>query len=264
MHISVIVPTYKPKEYLWECLDSLADQTFPKDDFEVILILNGCKEPYESEIKNYLVNKNLLNVRLIQINQPGVSNARNMGLDRAKGEYITFIDDDDYVSTTYLEELYSKASPTTIVIANSVGIRNEKIFDSYTMSLEFKKNSPNGKQNFQRSRKYFQGPCMKLFHKDIISKRRFDRRFKNGEDSLFMFLISDKFKYVDYTSRNAIYYRRIRLDGANYKKRSYMIKLVNTMKMIGYYSRVYFKDIENYSFLFFLTRVLGAIKSIFV
>ena len=53
MKISVIIPSYKPQEYLWQCLDSLCSQTFPKEDFELILVLNGCKEPYYEQIKAY-------------------------------------------------------------------------------------------------------------------------------------------------------------------------------------------------------------------
>ena len=114
MKISVIIPSYKPKGYLWECLESLYNQTFPSNDFEILLVLNGCCEPYKSQIEEFLKGKDMCNVCLIQTNQLGVSNARNIGLDRAKGDYITFIDDDDYVSPSYLEELYEKALPDTI------------------------------------------------------------------------------------------------------------------------------------------------------
>ena len=52
--ISVIIPTYLPKDYLWECMDSLENQTLSKDEFEVILVLNGEREPYESNIRKKL------------------------------------------------------------------------------------------------------------------------------------------------------------------------------------------------------------------
>ena len=54
MKISVIIPTYKPKSYLWECLDSLVAQTFAKEDFEVVIVLNGCEDPYKSQIEKYI------------------------------------------------------------------------------------------------------------------------------------------------------------------------------------------------------------------
>ena len=53
MKISVIIPTYKPQVYLWECLDTVYAQTFSKKEFEVILVLNGCNEPYNSQIQEY-------------------------------------------------------------------------------------------------------------------------------------------------------------------------------------------------------------------
>ena len=115
MKISVIIPTYKPQAYLWECLGSLCRQTFDKNAFEIILILNGCKEPYYAQIKEYIsVNMSGCNVILLQTDTGGVSNARNIGLDIAKGEYITFIDDDDYVSSKYLECLYEKVAIDTV------------------------------------------------------------------------------------------------------------------------------------------------------
>ena len=52
--ISVIIPTYAPKDYLWECLGSLENQTLSKDEFEVILVLNGERESYESLIRKKL------------------------------------------------------------------------------------------------------------------------------------------------------------------------------------------------------------------
>ena len=115
MKISVIVPTYKPKEYLWECLDSLVAQTLSGSEWELLLVLNGCCEPWRTQIEQYIGSKMQgMNVVFVQTDTPGVSNARNIALDRARGEYITFIDDDDYVSPQYLEELLKAATPDTV------------------------------------------------------------------------------------------------------------------------------------------------------
>ena len=85
MKISVIVPTYKPQVYLWECLDSIYNQTFPKTEYELILVLNGCNEPYNAQIKDWLAKHSDLRVQYIQTDEAGVSNARNMALDVARG-----------------------------------------------------------------------------------------------------------------------------------------------------------------------------------
>lgn len=119
LDISVIIPSFKPQSYLYECLKSLKGQTFDHKRFEIIIILNGCKEPFYSDIQEYIKhNLSDLNINFIQTDTPGVSNARNIGLDNAKGEYICFIDDDDAVSSDYLKGLLEKANENTIVTSN--------------------------------------------------------------------------------------------------------------------------------------------------
>ncbi len=118
--ISVVIPTYKPGAYIWECLDSLGRQTLSKEEFEVIIVLNGEKEPYFSQIEDYArKHEDGLQVRLTYSEKPGVSNARNLGIDMAHGEYLTFIDDDDWVTANYLFNLFTKAEAGTIVASNN-------------------------------------------------------------------------------------------------------------------------------------------------
>lgn len=265
MRISVIIPTYKPQSYIWECLYSLKLQTFPKENFEIILVLNGCKEPYLTRIKEY-INTTLkgYNVNFIHTDKGGVSYARNIALDIAKGEYITFIDDDDYVSPSYLEELYKKAKPEIVSLSNTTAFIDGNLTDKFKFSLSkvFELISSKGVQPLSKARKYFAGPCMKLIHKSIIKERRFDERFKNGEDCIFMFLISDKIKKINFTSSNAIYYRRYRENSAVTKKRSFFSRLSNALNTIREYIIIYLRNPSDYSFNFFCTRILGTLKSI--
>lgn len=260
MKISVIVPTYKPQAYLWECLDSIKNQTLHKEDFEVILVLNGCKEPFYTQIKEYISQSmSDSNVVLLQTDTGGVSNARNMGLDIAKGEYITFIDDDDYVSESYLEELYNKASVDTISLCKPIAFtENVNSSQPYPITDVFNNLSANQLLHFTKARKYFSGPCMKLIHRDVIGQRRFDTRFVNGEDSLFMFLISDRMEKVSFTSASAVYYRRYRVGSAVTTQKPFGYWFRNGMKMIGAYSHIYFAAPTKYNFWFFITRIFGA------
>lgn len=264
MKISVIIPTYKPQAYLWECLDSIYNQTFSKLDFELVLVLNGCNEPYNAQINEWLSHHSDLCVQYIQTDEGGVSNARNMALDNAKGEYVAFIDDDDIVSPSYLEELYAKASPDTISLCypyafndGDIGVQLPyRITSAYEYCVQHRCHKISSK-----ARKFFSGPCMKLIPKSFIQNRRFDVRFKNGEDSLFMFLISDKIKKVAFTSKNAIYYRRCRIDSATTIKRNKSIVVSNQINIIIEYSRVYFSSPKKYDLRFYITRLLGALKS---
>ena len=267
MKISVIIPTYKPQDYLWECLDSLVKQSFPKEEFEVILVLNGCTEPYKSAIKQYIAEKMQdMNVNFIHTDVGGVSNARNIGLDNARGEFIAFIDDDDYISPTYLDSLYQNAmGDGTVVLSNAVAF-NEGFADiplPYQMSDVYKQYS--GRKNiklFSRVRKYFSGPCMKLIPVSVIKDRRFDVRFKNGEDSLFMFLISDKIESLKFSDNTAIYFRRIRKDSAVTSYRSLKEIAQNSMRMIVCYSQIFWHSPADYNFGFYFTRILAAVKTV--
>lgn len=264
--ISVIVPTYKPKDYLWQCLDSLQDQTLDKSKFEVILVLNGCNEPWKGQIEQYISEKMKgTNVRFVQTDTPGVSNARNLGLDMAVGEYVAFIDDDDYVSPRYLELLYAKADDKTIALAypfafydhspqQQLSPKQYKITDTYN------RRSIKGRQPYPRARKYFSGPCMKLINISFIQEKRFDTRYKNGEDALFMFLISNRFRFVDFADRECVYYRRYR-EGSAVFSQSFGQRFSNCAKLMYEYFKIFLKG-RNYRLGFFITRELASIKTI--
>mgnify|MGYP000013529029 CR=1 FL=1 len=86
--ISVIIPTYAPKDYLWECLGSLENQTLSKDEFEVILVLNGEREPYESLIRKKLPKYSFAST-LLYSTPNGVSRARNHGMEKAQDRKST-------------------------------------------------------------------------------------------------------------------------------------------------------------------------------
>lgn len=258
--VTVIVPTFKPNTYLWECLDSLRKQTLCKDYYELIIVLNGCQDPWEHDIKCYL-DKEMCDVRtqFIQTDYPGVSNARNLGLENASGEYIAFIDDDDYVSDRYLEELLRIANNETVGIAYPFAFNDGEpnIQLDYSITREFEKRFKQGKQSHLRTKKLFSGPCMKIFHRDIIGNRRYDIRFKNGEDSLFMFEISDKIKFVNFTTNKAIYFRRYRSGSATTTAYSLLYVLDNCCKRFCVINKIYWSNINKYNFYLYITNILG-------
>ncbi|MDY6371069.1 MAG: glycosyltransferase family 2 protein [Bacteroidales bacterium] len=261
--ISVIIPSYKPKEYLWDCLDSLRSQTFSKDSFEVLIILNGCCEPYYGEIEVYLHKHNELKCRLIQTDTGGVSNARNIGLDESKGDYICFIDDDDFVSPNYLDELYKHAGKDTIPVCRPLSfIDGTEEYTDYNITKDYDKYYNMGKVAFYKPRRFFNGPVYKLIHRDIIRDRKFDTRFKNGEDSLFMFLISDRIKYVEFADKTTVYYRRVRQNSATQSKKPLGYAIKNYTKLMAVQTTIFFKGIPRYNFWFYLSSIEGRLKSI--
>lgn len=261
MKISVILPTYKPQSYLWECLDSLANQTLNSDAYEVIIILNGCNEPYKSQISAFIEQYNSIHWGLYQTDFPGVSNARNMAIDLAQGDYITFIDDDDYISHDCLRLLLECADLNTISICNPWMFNDGKS----TIRLDNKlkdiyDNCPKGvKLPYMHACSFFSGPCMKLFPAQYLKGNYFDTRFKNGEDTIYMFLISKSFRYVSFTSNDAIYYRRYRVGSAMTTRRSYWKNLKNNVNEFATYIKYYLSAPMCYNLKLFMLRCLSSL-----
>ena len=259
--ISVIVPTYRAGDYLWECLESLKNQTLSADKWELLIILNGCDEPWRAQIAAFIEAHTMTQARLVQTDTAGVSNARNIGLDQAQGEYITFVDDDDYVSPRYLEELLTIAAPDTIAAAYTRAFSDTKTHILYRIEREYLRRAGKGKQPFYQAKKYFSGPCMKLIHREVIGKERFDIRFDNGEDSLFMFAISCRCRYIQFTDTSAVYYRRVRSNSISLGQSRYA-SIKNRLQLMKAYSTLYWSKLRQYRLHFYLTRLLGSIYAI--
>lgn len=259
MDISIIIPTYKPQDYIWECLHSINLQTLPKSTFEVLIILNGCKEPYYSKITSFL-HKNFqdMNFRVIHTDTKGVSNARNVGIEAAHGKYLTFIDDDDSISPRYLQEMYEIAEKGILPISNILAFHMSKEnIVPYYATEKFRKYYKETSNIFQ-VRSLFSVVCCKLVASDIIGNRRFNTHFNNGEDSLFMFGISDKINTISKTSDQAIYYRRIRPNSATTSAKSQKSLFCYKFKIQMAYFKLWMKNPLKYNFLFFISRLVAA------
>lgn len=265
MEISVIIPTYRPADYLFECLASLQKQTLAKEKFEILLVLNGCDEPYKSTVEEYLAaHLTGMNIRFIHLLEPGVSNARNKAIDEAQGKYVAFIDDDDYVSDTYLAKLLDKASPSSVVLSNTLAFRDRDgyVFRPFRITWAYDKCVRKGYSSLSRTKKFFSGPCMKLIPREIIAERRFDLRFRNGEDSIFMFLISDRIDEVRFTTPDAVYFRRFREGSAVTTTQPLSYRMHNAYMRIKEYTKIYLSAPCMYSMVFYLTRIIATVKGV--
>lgn len=101
--ISVIIPVYNVEQYLERCVDSIINQTYKK--LEIILVDDGSPDR-SGDLCEELAKKDE-RIRVFHKQNGGLSDARNYGVQKSKGEYIAFIDSDDYVSNDYLEHLYA-------------------------------------------------------------------------------------------------------------------------------------------------------------
>lgn len=113
MKISMIVPVYNVKEYLPDCLKSIEDQTY--QDFELILVDDGSTDGSGEICDNYARTHN--NTIVVHQKNQGLSMTRNNGVKKSTGEYITFVDSDDYISSDYLFFLVDQVKKTKADIA---------------------------------------------------------------------------------------------------------------------------------------------------
>ncbi len=114
--ISVIIPVHNSERYLRKCLDSVANQTF--NNFEVIMVDDGSEDRSLCIMKEY--GDKHSNFKLFSIEKSGVSEARNIGIEKSSSKYLAFIDSDDFVLPNFLEVLYNNInkSNTDIVCCN--------------------------------------------------------------------------------------------------------------------------------------------------
>ncbi len=260
MKATIIIPTYQPGEYIYECLYAIIEQTLPAKEYETIIILNGPKEPFYTQLNEYIKKHNTQNFTLIYTDTPGVSNARNIGIDKAKGEYITFIDDDDIVSKEYLKELLAVSSPTCVGVSN--GYAFESCIEERIKYKISNLHSTLKKQDFSflKYRMYLSSPVYKVIHKDIIGKTRFNTSLHISEDSVFCFKISKNIKEMKCADSSAIYYVRRRKNSATRRKieTSYIINL--TLKKLWLFTKIYLGNPFSYNFPLYASRIMASIK----
>lgn len=262
--VSVIIPSYKPGTYIYECLDSLRMQTFSHKKFEVVLILNGCGEPYESELRTYAEHyKKVINIRVIQTDSPGVSNARNLGIEQSTGRYIAFIDDDDFVSPQYLTELYALAVrgvvPISYIVAFTDG-QNEAI--PYYITDLYERNETQGVCKVMQLRGFMSIVYCKLLERSLIGKNRFSTHFVNGEDCLFMAQLSNHIDKLQLTPRSAVYYRRLRKDSAVTRHMNLLLRIKKSFALVFAYIYIFLKHPFSYNPIFFATRIYASLRGI--
>ncbi|MCQ2515233.1 MAG: glycosyltransferase family 2 protein [Saccharofermentans sp.] len=167
--ISVIVPVYNVEDYLPHCLDSIINQTFI--DFEALLIDDGSTDSSGIICDNYAsLDKRF---KCIHITNSGVANARNIGINNASGDYLTFIDSDDYVAEDYLEYLYTLAYNNNADIS-VCGYSDNNLFVTNNKNLKLYSNNKDCMSAFFTTNEITSSPWCKLFKVSIWKDIRFD------------------------------------------------------------------------------------------
>ena len=195
--ISVIIPVYNVEKYIIECIESIINQTFK--DIEIIVVNDGSKDNSIKIVEEYLSDKR---IKIINKANGGLSSARNEGMKVAKGEYIYFIDSDDFINEDVLEVLYK----------NLESERFDIIFSNFSFYNDKTKKEKKSKFNFPFKENINKGYYFlyngeeinvwnRLYRKKLLEKYNF--KFIEGiiyEDQDFGFktiLLAENIKYIE-------------------------------------------------------------------
>ena len=187
LKFSIVIPIYNAEATLRRCLDSLVGQQF--SDYELLLINDGSTDDSDAICRKYANTYSC--VRYFAKENGGVSSARNLGLEQAKGEYILFVDSDDYVADNYFAAISAAVKDTSPDLL-LFGYCNLGDKSAEWSTGEFYESTETGvaKQVSSTLRRcLFSSLCNKVFKHDIIDEHRLG--FKNdiyiGEDQTYVF-----------------------------------------------------------------------------
>lgn len=186
IHISTIVPVYNAEKYIDRCLESLLNQSICKN-IEIIVINDGSTDSTPKIINRY--SETFDNIKVLHTTNQGVSAARNLGIQQARGEYITFIDADDWLEPKCYEKMYTNAKLYNADIVASglyIDTNDRRIISRKVVSQN---TVADGKEAI---RKYLYGDLdvhvfNKIFISDIVKRHVFDTKLQIAEDRLFLF-----------------------------------------------------------------------------
>jgi glycosyltransferase involved in cell wall biosynthesis len=234
--ISIIVPIYNICKYLPSCIDSILAQTYT--DFELLLIDDGSSDGSAEICDSY--SRLDCRIKVVHKSNGGVSSARNIGIDIAKGDWIAFIDGDDYVVPNYLESLLSasECNNVDLVCCNILFVNPDKTTSQYP----FTKNGIfpaeyilEGFFTTEALKIQFYGPCNKIIRRTALNQVRF-RNLALGEDLLFMFELLGKIENVSVIALIGYHYIKrpgsATTSGFNLKKIDY-VKAAHWITMLA-------------------------------
>lgn len=190
--LSIIIPVYNAEDYLDRCLHSILEQEF--SSYEVILVDDGSSDASPLICDRY----SSTDPRFRTVHKPngGVSSARNMGLELAKGEYIMFLDSDDTLLPLGLDDIMGAVTGEDMVVAgyatfiDNVPIKTVK--PNKTKTYKGADYPEFFQQNIRRNCEMLDAPWAKLFKRKVIGNIRFCEELSYAEDKLFVFEVMSR------------------------------------------------------------------------
>ena len=169
--VSIIIPVYNNEKYIEKCIHSVLNQTF--GELEIIAVNDGSTDESGKILKN--LEREDVRIILLEQNNQGVAAARNLGVKKSTGKYITFVDGDDYLKNDYIEKMYDLAEKESLdmvisglTYVDESGKELNKIIPGVYKRLE------NEEWTFRIS-----AVCSHLYRRELWTK--YDVKFQSGE-----------------------------------------------------------------------------------
>ena len=195
--ISIIVPVYNGEKTIKRCIDSILEQTY--ENIEIIIVNDGSVDNTLSICeKNYKNNKNVF---IFNINNGGVSNARNFGIEKSTGEYIIFVDGDDTLDQDMIISLYNNLKSNKDIVICGIKLLDSNL--NLVNELNYSNTNKSDVVNLDKKEilqlfkiDLLNSPCNKLFISSIIKNNnlKFNSNLSIGEDLMF---VMDYLEYIN-------------------------------------------------------------------
>jgi glycosyltransferase involved in cell wall biosynthesis len=194
MILSIIIPIYNSEKYLEDTLYSFLDKSF-LNDFEIILVNDGSSDKSDFIVSQFIESNKSIQTTYVKIPNSGVSHARNIGFDLAKGDYLLFLDSDDLLTQDAFKIIFDKIKNFQDINLFNFNTINEtgEIINVYPKSILFNEINLSG---LVITDKVFLENTLLVWTSSIIYNRKYlinienkhDILLTNGEDSLFQFI----------------------------------------------------------------------------
>lgn len=248
--VSIIVPVYNVENYIDRCLKNLVNQTLK--DIEIIVVNDGSTDDSKSIIDNYIEK---YQIKYLEKENGGLSSARNFGLRYATGEYVAFLDSDDYVEKNMYEEMYKLAKNENSDMVECDFAWEWDCLEKYEINKKIKKDI---RKKYKNKREMMKRPRVvawnKLIKRSIIEENNI--KFPEGliyEDLEFFYKLIPYVNKISYLNKYFVHYvqREDSISNKQTEKNGDIFKILNNI--IEFYKKnnlyTQYKKELNYMFL---------------